>query len=120
MLKKTVTYVDYENTERTEDFYFNLSQAEVTEMELSIDGGLVKKIERIVAAKNGAEIMKLFKEIVLKSFGVKSPDGRKFIKSQELSEDFSFTEAYSQIFMSLVTDPDAAAAFVRGIVPNTK
>src|SRR6185436_3282958 len=98
--------------ERTEEFQFNLSQAEVTEMELSTDGGLVQKINKIVASQDGAEIIKLFKEIILKAYGEKSPDGKKFVKNQELSIAFSQTEAYSQLFMLLSTNAEEASKFI--------
>ena len=117
MLKKTVTYVDYNGVERTEDFYFNLSKAEVTEMELSVEGGFSKMLEEIVKSNDNARILELFKEMVLKAYGEKSADGRRFIKSKELSEAFSQTEAYSEIFMELALDEKAAAAFVNGIIP---
>ncbi len=117
MLKKTVTYVDYNGVERTEDFYFNLSKAEVTEMELSVEGGFSKMLEEIVKSNDNARILELFKEMVLKAYGEKSADGRRFIKSKELSEAFSQTEAYSEIFMELALDEKAAAAFVNGIMP---
>lgn len=116
MIKKTVTYTDYNGAERTEDFYFNLSKAEVMEMELSIDGGLAEKIERITAAQNAPEIIKVFKNLILKGYGEKSPDGKRFIKSKELSEAFSQTEAYSEIFMELATNADVAAKFVNGMI----
>lgn len=117
MLKKTVTYVDYNGVERTEDFYFNLSKAEVTEMELSVEGGFSKMLEEIVKSNDNVRIIELFKEMVLKAYGEKSADGRRFIKSKELSEAFSQTEAYSEIFMELAMDEKAAAAFVNGIMP---
>lgn len=117
MLKKTFVYVDYNGVERTEDHYFNLSKAELIEMELSTTGGLAEMINKIVAAKDAPAIIKMFKELVLKAYGQKSADGRRFIKSKELSDEFSQTEAYSQLFMELATDADAAAAFVNGIVP---
>lgn len=118
MIKKTITYTDYNGTERTEDHYFNLNQAEIMEMQMSTDGGLDEQIKRIVAAQNAPEIMKMFKGIILKSYGVKSADGKRFIKSDEISTEFSQTEAYASLFMELVTDADAAAKFVNGIVPN--
>ena len=118
MLKKTVTYVDYNGVERTEDFYFNLSKAEVTEMELSVEGGFSKMLEEIVKSNDNARILELFKEMVLKAYGEKSADGRRFVKSKELSEAFSQTEAYSEIFMELALDEKAAAAFVNGIMPS--
>ena len=117
MLKKTVTYVDYNGVERTEDFYFNLSKAEVTEMELSVEGGFSKMLEEIVKSNDNARILELFKEMVLKAYGEKSADGRRFVKSKELAEAFSQTEAYSEIFMELAMDEKAAAAFVNGIMP---
>lgn len=117
MLKKTFTYVDYNGVERTEDHYFNLSKAELMEMELSTTGGLAEMINKIVAAQDAPSIIKVFKDLVLKAYGQKSADGRRFIKSKELSDEFSQTEAYSQLFMELATDADAAAAFVNGIVP---
>ena len=113
MLKRSITYTDYNGGTRTEDFYFNLTQAEVTEMELSVDGGLVEMINRIVAAQDGKQIIATFKDIILRAYGEKSPDG----KNQELRDAFAQTEAYSILFMELATNADAAAAFVNGIVP---
>lgn len=118
MLKITKTYVDYNGTERTEDFYFNLTKAEVTEMELSKQGGISGYIKSIVAAQDTPELIKTFKEIVLKSYGQKSLDGRRFIKNPELTEDFSQTEAYSMIFMELAMDDKKAAEFINGIMPK--
>lgn len=117
MIKKTVTFTDYNGVERTEDFYFNLTKAEVMEMEMSTTGGLAETIQKIVAAQDAPAIIKIFKDLVLRAYGEKSPDGRRFIKSDEISAAFSQTEAYSQIFMELATDADAAAKFVNGIVP---
>ena len=120
MLKKTITYTDYNGVERKEDFYFNLTKAEIMEMEMSISGGLTEMINRIVAAQDAPAIVKIFKELVLKAYGIKSPDGKRFIKSEELATEFAQTEAYSQLFMELATDTDAASAFVNGIVPNVE
>ena len=120
VLKKTLTYTDYNGNERTEDFYFNLSKAEFAEMELSTTGGLGQMIQDIIAAQDTPRIISIFKDLVLKSYGVKSADGRRFIKSKELSTEFSQTEAYSEIFMTLATDADAAAEFVNGVVPQEK
>lgn len=117
MLKKTITYTDYNGTERTEDFYFNLSKAEITEMEMSTVGGFAEMIQNVVNAQDAPAIIKIFKDLVLKAYGQKSPDGRRFIKKPELSEAFSQTEAYSQLFMELATDADAAAKFINGIIP---
>lgn len=117
MLKKTFTYTDYNGVERTEDHYFNLSKAELMEMELSTNGGMAEMIDKIVKAQDAPAIVKIFKELVLKAYGKKSDDGRRFIKSEELSNEFAQTEAYSQLFMELATDADAASKFVNGIVP---
>lgn len=117
MLKKTITYVDYNGNERTEDFYFNLSKAEIMEMEMSTSGGLAEMIQRIVAAQDAPAIISIFKKLVLKAYGEKSPDGKRFVKSDEIAAAFSQTEAYSQLFMELATNADAAAAFINGVVP---
>lgn len=117
MLKKTITYVDYNGTERTEDFYFNLSKAEIMEMEMGTTGGLAEMIKKVVDAKDAPAIIKIFKDLVLKAYGEKSLDGRRFIKSEALSNEFSQTEAYAQIFMELATDADKASEFVKGIIP---
>ena len=118
MLKKTITYTDYNGVERTEDFYFNLTKAELMEMEIGTTGGMADMIKRIVDAKDAPAIIKIFKELVLKAYGEKSADGKRFVKSPEISNGFAQTEAYSQLFMELATDADAAAAFVNGIIPN--
>lgn len=117
MIKKTVKYVDYNGVERVEDFYFNLNKAEITEMELSIDGGLTKMIEDIVASNDNKQIVGLFKEILLKSYGEKSKDGKRFVKSKEMAEAFAQTEAYSELFIELALDAQAAADFFNGILP---
>lgn len=118
MLKKTIKYTDYEGVEREEDFYFNLNKAEVMEMQLSTDGTLTKFIEKIIAEKRVPELVKIFKELILKSYGEKSLDGKRFIKNDRILEEFTQTEAYSNLFMELSTDADAAAAFINGIIPK--
>lgn len=118
MIKKTITYVDYNGVERTEDFYFNLSKAELMEIEMSTSGGLVEMINRIVAAQDAPAIIKVFKDLILKAYGVKSLDGKRFEKSDKLRTEFEQTEAYSQLFMELSTDADAASKFVNGIMPS--
>lgn len=117
MLKKTITYTDYNGVERKEDFFFNLSKAEIATMEMSTEGGLAEMITKVVDAKDQVAIIKIFKDLVLNSYGEKSTDGKRFIKSEELSTAFSHTEAYSIIFMELATDAEKAAEFVNGIIP---
>ena len=118
MLKKRIEYVDYDDNKRAEDFYFNLTKAEITELELSTEGGLQNMIQKIIDAKDTPQIIKFFKEIILMSYGEKSADGRRFIKSKELSEAFTQTPAYSELFMELATDEKAASDFINGIIPN--
>ena len=117
MIKKTIEFTDYNGVERKEEHWFHLNDAEIMEMELSVTGGLAERIQRIVDAKEVPEIIKTFKELILKAYGQKSPDGRRFIKNDKLREEFSQTEAYSKLFMKLATDADAAAKFVNGIIP---
>lgn len=120
MLKKTITYVDYNGTERTEDFYFNFTKSELAKMELSKVGGVSGMIDRIVAAKDQEAIVNTFEELILKSYGVKSEDGKRFIKSPEISEAFSQTEAYDQLFMELLTNTETMTNFFNGIVPKAE
>lgn len=121
MLKKTISYEDYNGVKRTEDYYFNLSKAELTEMELGIDGGFSELLKKITATQDIPSIIKIFKEIILKSYGEKSADGKRFMKEDEegrpLANKFKQTEAYSILFMELSTDSEAAAKFINGIVP---
>lgn len=119
MLKERITYPDFNDVERTEDFYFNFTEAEVAEMQLSVDGGLKQKIEKIINAQSEPELIKIFKELILKAYGEKSPDGRQFIKSEELSKKFEQTNAYSQLFMKLAFDDEAAARWINGVIPKS-
>ena len=118
MLKKTITYTDFDGNERKEDFYFNLTKAEVTEMQMSAEGGLAKMLEKIVATQDTKRVIEVFKDIILKSYGEKSPDGKRFIKNDEVRDSFAQTEAYSELFMELAGNAEAAAAFINGIVPQ--
>lgn len=118
MLKKVMTYTDFDGVERTESFYFNLTKAELTEMELGTEGGLAEKLQRIVDAKDAPVILRTFKELILKAYGQKSDDGRRFVKNERIRDEFAQTQAYSDLFMELSTNADAAAAFVNGIVPS--
>jgi len=117
MLKKTITYQDFNGDTATEEHFFHLSKADLVELELSYEGGLSETLQRIVDAGNGSEIIKEFKKLLLLSYGKRSSDGRRFTKSQELRDEFQSTEAFSTLFVDLVTDAEAAAAFVAGIIP---
>lgn len=118
MYKETINYVDYDGNERTEDFYFNLTTAECLELNVSKAGGLEKTVNAIIAEEDGARLVELFKSVIAKAYGKKSVDGRRFIKNDEVRNEFMETEAYSQLFMKLATDAEAAAAFVNGITPK--
>ena len=117
MLQKTITYTDYNGNSRTEDFYFNLTKTELMKMEMGTNGGLSEMVKSIIAAQDQAALIQIFEDLILKAYGVKSLDGKRFEKSTQLSEAFAQTEAYDQLFMELATDADAAAQFINGIVP---
>lgn len=118
MLVKKIKYTDYNGVEKEEEFYFNLNKAELMELELGTAGGFGENIKKIVDSKDNAAILNTFKKLVLAAYGVKSEDGKRFIKSDKLREEFQQTEAYSELFMELATNADAASAFFNGIVPN--
>lgn len=118
MLKYPITYTDYNNVIRTEDFYFNLNKAEVMEMELGTTGGYTEMIRKIISAQDTPTLVTVFKEFILKAYGEKSPDGKRLMKSKEIAEAFVQTEAYSELFMSLATDADKAAAFINQVLPK--
>lgn len=117
MLKKTIKYTDYNGTDREETFYFNLTKAEIMEMEMGTVGGFAEMVQNIVNAQDTPSLIKIFKDLILRSYGEKSPDGRRIIKSDEISAAFAQTEAYSELFMELATDADKASEFINGIVP---
>lgn len=117
MIKETRTYTDYNGVKRTEDFHFNLNKAELVEMQYSVNGGFAEQVQAIIDAQDTAELIKIFKDLVLKAYGKKSLDGRRFEKSEELSREFAQTEAYSDLFMELATDADKASKFINGILP---
>lgn len=118
MIKKAIKYVDFDGNERTETFYFNLTKAECMEMELSTSGGLEATVKRIVEAKDNKMIVDTFKDLILKAYGEKSPDGKYFYKSPEISAKFAATEAYSELFMELSSNADEATKFFNGIIPQ--
>lgn len=118
MLKKTITYTDYNNEERTEDFYFNLSRAELLEMELGVNGKMSSLLEQIVKERDVAKITEHFKTIIHKAYGQKSLDGKHFMKSPEILNEFIHTEAYSNLFVELATNDQKAIEFINGLVPQ--
>lgn len=117
MLKKTITYTDLFGVERTEDFYFNLSKPEVVKMQGSVKGGYDVRLKGIASELNGANIMEFFEDLIKKSYGEKSEDGRRFMKSEEISRSFMETPAYEVLFEELVTNDKAAAEFVNAVMP---
>lgn len=118
MLKKTIKYTDFDGNEQTEDFYFNLTKAELMEMNLSASGGLEKKLQRIINERDVTKIAEIFKDLILRAYGKKSDDGKRFIKNEEIKAEFAQTEAYSELFMELLGDTNASVAFIKGIVPK--
>lgn len=118
MLKKTIRYTDYNDVERTEDFYFNLSKAELMDMEAGTPGGYSAMLQNIVDSKDVPTLITIFKELILKAYGIKTPDGRRFMKSKEISEEFSQTEAFVNLYMELVTSDTAAADFMNAVIPK--
>ena len=120
MLTKTINYIDYNGVERSGVFYFNLTKAELAELNLTTEGGLQPILQNIIDSKNVPELTKWFKKIVLMSYGEKSADGKRFVKSEELTEAFTQTEAYSELFMELISDAEAASKFINGLLPNVE
>lgn len=118
MIKKQITYTDYDGNERTESFWFALNQAELLEMNLEKNGGLSNMITRITETNDYAELSRILKDLILRSYGVKSDDGKRFVKSPAMTEEFMQTEAYSEMFTELVTDAGATSDFIQGIIPQ--
>ena len=119
MYKITETYTDYDDNQRTEDFYFNQSEAELTDLQFSVSGGLAGMIDKIIKTNDMPKLVELFRELIQKAYGEKSNDGRRFIKSPELTKEFTETVAYSQIYMRLATDSKAAQEFINKVVPKS-
>lgn len=120
MLKKTIEYVDYNGVTRKEDHWFNLSKAELMEMELGTTGGFAEMIQKVINAQDTPSLIKIFKDLILQAYGEKSPDGKRFMKvvnGVRLADAFAESEAYVSLFMELATDADAATKFVNGIIP---
>lgn len=118
MIKWPITYTDYNGETHTEDFYFNLNKAEVTEMNLEANGAYAEYLQRIVEQRDGKQIAHTFKNLILSSYGEKSADGRRFVKSEEMRKEFEQSEAFSELYMQLAFDPDTATKFMEGILPK--
>ena len=118
MLAKKITYADYDGHKRTETFYFNLTKSEITELQLTYPGGYAEYIEKVVESGDAPELMKMFKDIIRRSYGEKTDDGKRLVKSDELSRAFMETLAYDELFMELCHDADYALKFVAGIMPD--
>lgn len=118
MRKETITYTDYNNVTRTEDFFFNLNEAELTALQYGVDGGLKEMLERIVKSNDNKQIVACFHELIAKSYGEKSPDGRRFVKSKELSEAFMQTEAYNELMLRFMTDANYSAEFINDVLAD--
>ena len=119
MYKITETYTDYDDNQRTEDFYFNYSEAELADLQFSVSGGLAGMIDKIIKTNDMPKLVELFRELIQKAYGEKSNDGRRFMKSPELTKEFTETVAYSQIYMRLATDSKAAQEFINKVVPKS-
>lgn len=117
MFKKTITYTDYNGNERKEDHYFNLTKAEMIEYDAEFPDGVIEYLTRLVNLQDKGKLIKAFKDLILRSYGEKLDNG-KFIKSQEIRDAFMATEAYSELFMEVVSSEESMAAFVNAIVPK--
>lgn len=117
MISKTITYEDFNGVQRTEKFYFHLTEAELMELQTSHSGGFSAYVQRLTETEDQAEIVALFKKIIAMSYGIKSDDGRRFQKSEEITKEFMETNAYSELFMELASNAEAAVEFVNGVVP---
>lgn len=120
MIKWKIKYTDYNGDEQEEDFYFNLNKAEVMEMNLNANGAYAEYLQRIVDQRDGRKIAEEFKNLILKAYGEKSPDGRRFIKSSDKTDEFLQTEAYSELYMELATNPESAEKFITGVLPKVE
>lgn len=118
MLKETIKYTDYNGLEREEDHYFNLTEAEIIDMDMNMSGGLRAMLEAAISAQDAKTLYTVFKDILFKSYGRKSIDGRRFEKSEELSTEFMQTEAYNVLIKRLLKDDVKAADFIKGILPQ--
>lgn len=117
MLKKTIEYVDYNGVKHTEDYYFNLTKAEIIELQMGTKGGFVEAIQEAIKNEDSQTVMKATKDLIMKAYGKKSEDGKRFIKSPELALAFEQSPAYSELYVELLTDDEASSKFMRGVIP---
>lgn len=117
MIKKTIKSVDFDGNERCEDYYFHISKNEIAKAQMSVDGGLITKLQRIVNSQSQPEIAKIFEEFIDMSYGIKSDDGKKFMKSPEILADFKATAAYDELYMEILSDTKKAVEFINGVWP---
>lgn len=118
MIKKRIKYEDFDGVEREEDFYFNLTKTELVKWNYSESGGLEEAVKKIIDTKDAKELLKIYDKIITMSYGVKSPDGKKFVKSEEITNDFKGTNAYDVMFIEYLSHPESFNAFIDGIMPK--
>lgn len=119
MLKKTITYTDYDGMERTEDFWFNLSNTELTKLDAELPGGVLGVLRKIIDKKDRKALVDFIETLILRSYGEKTLDGKRFVKTPEMAEEFMQTPAYDELFMSILSDTDSQTSFINGVIPQS-
>nr|DAM62921.1 MAG TPA: hypothetical protein [Caudoviricetes sp.] len=119
MLKKTITYTDYDGMERTEDFWFNLSKTELTKLDAELPGGVLGVLRKIIDKKDRKALVDFIETLILRSYGEKTLDGKRFVKNPDMAEEFMQTPAYDELFMSILSDTDSQTNFINGVIPQS-
>ena len=119
MLKKTITYTDYDGMERTEDFWFNLSKTELTKLDAELPGGVLGVLRKIIDKKDRKALVDFIETLILRSYGEKTLDGKRFVKTPDMAEEFMQTPAYDELFMSILSDTDSQTSFINGVIPQS-
>ena len=119
MLKKTITYTDYDGMERTEDFWFNLSKTELTKLDAELPGGVLDVLRKIIDKKDRKALVDFIETLILRSYGEKTLDGKRFVKTPDMAEEFMQTPAYDELFMSILSDTDSQTNFINGVIPQS-
>lgn len=119
MLKKTITYTDYDGMERTEDFWFNLNKTELTKLDAELPGGVLGVLRKIIDKKDRKALVDFIETLILRSYGEKTLDGKRFVKTPEMAEEFMQTPAYDELFMSILSDTDSQTSFINGVIPQS-